>query len=129
MKPVFLGMVVFLALPGCSRGPDQLVEGVMHEYGLMVTSLKTETSCSSAVETVRNMRNTGRQKVRELVKSYVKMGAEDKQKVSAGLSKQAEALNAEYFKPFKSRCPVEAAKVAAEMDAVLLRFRASLAPY
>jgi hypothetical protein len=75
------------------------------------------------------MRNSGRQKVRELVKSYGEMNDGDKQKVSAGLSKQAGALNAEYFKPFKARCPVEAAKVAAEMDAVLLRFKASLAPY
>ena len=101
----------------------------MHEYGLMVTSLKSESSCDSAVETVRNLRNTGRQKLRELVKAYGKMGAGDQQKVSTGLAKQAGALNSEYFKPFKSRCPVEAAKVAAEMDGVLARFKASLAPY
>jgi hypothetical protein len=124
---LFLACLVVVA--GCSQGPDQVVEGVMHEYGLMVASLKTEASCDSAVGTVRNMRNSGRQKVRELVKSYGEMNDGDKQKVSAGLSKQAGALNAEYFKPFKARCPVEAAKVAAEMDAVLLRFKASLAPY
>lgn len=124
-----LAIACLVVLAGCSKGPDQVVEGVMHEYGLMVTSLKSETSCGSAVETVRNMRNTGRQKVRELLKTYGKMGDADKQKVSAGLSKQAGALNAEYFKPFKARCPAEAAKVAAEMDAVLLRFKASLAPY
>jgi len=129
MKPVFLGMVAILTLSGCSKGPDRVVEGVMHEYGLMVTSLKTGTSCGSAVETVRNLRNTGRQKVRELVKAYGKLGAGDRQKVSAGLTRQAGALYAEYFKPFKSRCPAEAAKIAAEMDAVLLRFKASLAPY
>lgn len=122
-------LACLLVVAGCSKGPDQVVEGVVHEYGLMVTSLKSESSCGPAVETVRNMRNSGRQKLRELVKAYGKMGDEDKQKVSAGLSKQAGALNAEYFKPFKSRCPVEAAKVAAEMDAVLLRFKASMAPY
>jgi hypothetical protein len=124
-----LMLACLVVVAGCSKGPDQVVEEVMYEYGLMVTSLKAEPSCGSAVETVRNMRNSGRQKVRELLKAYSKMGDEDKQKVSAGLSKQAGALNAEYYKPFKSRCPVEAAKVAAEMDAVLLRFRASLAPY
>jgi len=129
MKPVFLGIVAILALSGCSRGPDQVAEGVMYEYGLMVTSLKAGSSCNSAVETVRNLRKTGRQKLRGLVKAYTKMGAEDRQKVSARLSRQAGALNAEYFKPFKTRCPAEAAKVAAEMDAVLLRFKASLAPY
>jgi hypothetical protein len=122
-------MIMILALGACSKSPDQVVEGVMHEYGLMVTSLKSESSCASAVETVRNMRNSGRQKLRDLLKAYSKLGGEDKQKVSAGLFKQAGELNAEYFKPFKSRCPVEAAKVAAEMDAVLLRFKASLAPY
>ena len=122
-------LACLLVVAGCSKGPDQVVEGVMHEYGLMVTSLKAESSCDSAVDTVRNMRNTGRQKVRDLLKAYGKMGDADKQKVSAGLSKQAGALNTEYFKPFKARCPAEAAKVAAEMDAVLLRFKASLAPY
>jgi len=129
MRQLFLGMAVILALPGCSKGPDRVVEGVMHEYGLMVTSLKTGTSCGSAVETVRNLRNTGRQKLRDLVKAYGKLGAEEQQQVSAGLARQAGGLNAEYFKPFKSRCPAEAAKIAAEMDAVLLRFKASLAPY
>jgi hypothetical protein len=129
MRQLFLGMIVILALPGCSKGPDRVVEGIIHEYGLMVTSLKAETSCGSAVETVRNLRNTGRQKLRELVKAYGKLGDEDKQKVSADLTKQAGTLNSEYFKPFKSRCPVEAAKIAAEMDAVLQRFKASLAPY
>lgn len=129
MRQLFLGMVVMLALPGCSKGPDQVVEAVMHEYGLMVTSLKTGTSCNSAIETVRNTRNTGRQKVRDLLKAYSQLGDADKQKVSAGLARQAGALNAEYFKPFKARCPAEAAKIAAEMDAVLLRFKASLAPY
>ena len=129
MRKVLLGMVMILALAGCSKGPDQVVEGVMYEYGLMVTSLKSETSCATAVETVRNMRNSGRQKLRDLLKTYSQMGDPEKQKVSAGLAKQSGALNAEYFKPFKSRCPAEAAKVAAEMDAVLLRFKASLAPY
>jgi hypothetical protein len=129
MKPAIFGVLFALAVTGCSKGPDQVVEGVMYEYGLMVTSLKSESSCASAVETVRNMRNTGRQKLRDLLKTYGKMCDEDRQKVSAGVSKQAGALNAEYFKPFKSRCPAEAAKVAAEMDAVLLRFKASLAPY
>jgi hypothetical protein len=124
-----LALVCLVLAAGCSQGPGQVVEGVMHEYGLMVTSLKTESSCGSAVDTVRNMRSTGRQKVRELLKAYGKMGDADKQKVSAGLSRQAGALNAEYFKPFKARCPSEAAKVAAEMDAILLRFKASLAPY
>jgi hypothetical protein len=122
-------LACLLLVAGCSKGPDQVVDGVMYEYGLMVISLKTEASCNSAVETVRNMRNSGRQKVRDLLKTYGKLCDADKQKVSAGLSKQAGALNAEYFKPFKARCPAEAAKVAAEMDAILQRFKASLAPY
>ena len=129
MRQALTGLLIALVLAGCSKGPEQVVEGVMREYGLMVTSLKSESSCASAVETVRKMRNSGRQKVRDLLKAYGQLGDADKQEVSAGLSKQAGALNAEYFKPFKARCPAEAAKVAAEMDAVLLRFKASLAPY
>ena len=129
MRHIVLGVLLALAIAGCSKGPDQVVEGVMYEYGLMVTSLSAETSCDSAVQTVRRFRNSGRQKLRDLLKAFNKMGDGDKQKASAGLSKQAGALNAEYFKPFKARCPVEAAKVAAEMDSVLARFKASLAPY
>lgn len=124
---LILACLVLMA--GCSKGPDRVVEGVMQEYGLMVTSLKSGASCDSAVETVRNVRNTGRQKVRELLKAYGKLGDADRQKVSADLSRRAGALNAEYFKPFKARCPAEAARIAAEMDAVLQRFKASLAPY
>ena len=129
MRHIVAGILLALMLTGCSKGPGQVVEGVMYEYGLMVTSLKSETSCDSAVETVRSMRNSGRQKLRELLKTFNKMGDPEKQKVSAGLTKQAGALNTEYFKPFKARCPEAAAKVAAEMDSVLARFKASLAPY
>jgi hypothetical protein len=67
MRLILACLVLF---SGCSKGPGQVVEGVMHEYGLMVKSLTSEASCDSAVETVRNMRNTGRQKLRDLVKTY-----------------------------------------------------------
>jgi hypothetical protein len=129
MRHVIAGVVLALAVTGCSQGPDKVVKGVMHEYGLMVTSLSAKNSCDSAVETVRRFRNSGRQKLRDLLKAFNDMSGDDRKKVSAGVAKQAGALNAEYFKPFKARCSPQAAKVAAEMDSVLVRFKASLAPY
>lgn len=133
MRHVVAGVVLALAgaalCAGCSKEPDKLIERVLYEYRLMVTSLGAETSCASGVQTVRRFRDSGRQKLRALLKAFGNMGGEDRNKVSAEVSRRARALNLEYFNPFKARCPVEAAKVAAELDSVLARFKASLAPY
>jgi hypothetical protein len=117
-----LGMILCLTWTGCAKEPQEVIDGIMKEYGLLVTGLGPEISCEDATKSTLKLYDSGIDNQRKVLEDYNALSRDNKIKVTEELTKQGGALNKQYWAPFKDRCPTHAPQVGKILGGFLRRF-------
>jgi len=119
---LLFGTILCLTWSGCAKETKEVTDGIMKEYGQLVTGLGPEVSCKDATEAALKLYDSGIEKQRKVLEDYNQLSRDNKIKATKELTKQAGDLNKKFWGPFKKRCPNHAPQVGKILGGFLKRF-------